>query len=695
MRSKCSDKSNGLGRSWPVARALALALAGLGLAGPLMAAPLDGQVLGGGAPIANATVTLWQASSGAPRQLAQARSGADGRFALAAPDAPLADGSLYMIARGGRASADRSGSGDNPGITLLTVLGAKAPGRVTINEMTTVAAVWTHNQFIDGEAIKGQPLQLKIAAGNVPSFVDLATGGWGGTIQDPLNSSQTPTMANFATLASVLAGCVTRVRPEACETVFLAAKGPAGAMPTDTLTAAQALARAPWYQPERTLKALQTFYPVPQGRTMRAVPYMPYLQFAPSAWVLPLKFDGGGYLAGGKAMFDSEGNLWVGNNFTIGWQGRDDLWQGNATKFDPNGKPLSPITTGFAGGGMQGGTFGAAIDLKDNAWLASYGGQSITVFDKNGKPLTPSEGITFDRKLGLMQGIIVVPGTGDVWALGVSKGQLLFFPGGDYTKGRIVCEGRKVEPCKSFMGPFHLAIDQQNRIWVSNALGGHVNRFPASDPTKVEKFETGWSGSGLNIDSQGNVWVTNRLGNSLTRSVLMGELVAKGLEGGNPDPILTRAMSKQTASDGGSVTLLKPDGSKFPGSPFTAGGLPGPWAVVVDGNDNVWISNFAMPNSPITQLCGVRTENCPPGFKTGDQIAPPNGYVGGGLQMQTDLAISPTGDVWVMNNWQDIASCIDPPNEARSTRCGGQGVTIFFGMAKPVRAPQIGPARPF
>ena len=41
--------------------------------------------------------------------------------------------------------------------------------------MTTVASVWTHNQFIDGTAIKGQPLQLKIAAGNVPSFVDLQT----------------------------------------------------------------------------------------------------------------------------------------------------------------------------------------------------------------------------------------------------------------------------------------------------------------------------------------------------------------------------------------------------------------------------------------------------------------------------------------------------------------------------------------
>ena len=70
---------------------------------------------------------------------------------------------------------------------------------------------------------------------------------------------------------------------------------------------------------------------------------MPYLNWSPSAWVLPLKFDGGGYRAGGKCMFDSEGNLWVGDNFTVGWQGQDTLWQGNATKFAPNGKPLSPV----------------------------------------------------------------------------------------------------------------------------------------------------------------------------------------------------------------------------------------------------------------------------------------------------------------------------------------------------------------
>ena len=670
-----------------------VATLGFLLGGSASAADVSGRVLGAGAPIVNSTVTLWAASSTAPRQVAQARTDADGRFSLAAPPGASEDSAFYLVATGGQPAANKS-SGDNPAIALIAALGAEPPATVTINEMTTVATVWTHNQFIDGTAIKGHALGLRIAAGNVPSLVDLQTGGWGTTIQDPLNSGQTPTMANFATLADVLAGCVTRVTADACTKLFAAATPPKGGAPTDTLLAAQAVARYPWYKPERLFALIEQFYPVPQGKTMRAVPYMPYLQFAPSAWVLPLKFDGGGYRAGGKAMFDSEGNLWVGDNFTIGWQGRDALWQGNASKFNPNGKPLSPITTGFAGGGMQGGTFGAAIDAKDNAWLASYGGKSIAVFDKNGKPLTPPEGITFDGRLGLMQGIIATP-SGDVWALGLSKSQLLFFPGADYTKGRILCEGRDVEPCKSLMAPFHLAIDQQNRIWVSNALGGHVTRFPASDPSKVEKFSTGWSGSGLNIDSQGNVWVTNRLGNSLGRSVLMTELIATALTGGNPDPVLSRAMAKQTGSDGGSVTLLRPDGSQYPGSPFTAGGLPGPWAVVVDGNDNVWISNFAMPNSPITQLCGVRTENCPPGFKTGDQIAPPNGYVGGGLQMQTDLSISPSGDVWVMNNWQDIDSCFGVPNEALSTRCGGQGVTIFFGMAKPVRAPQLGPARPY
>ena len=675
-----------------------LSAAGLVLAasvatGSATAAVLDGRVLGAGEPIANSTVTLFEAGAVAPKQLAQAKSGTDGRFTLVAPAAAANDKTLYLVARGGTPAASKAG-GNNPAIALLAVLGTSAPAKVTVNEMTTVASVWTHNQFIDGTAINGQPLQLRIAAGNVPSFVDLATGGWGATIQDPLNSGQTPTMANFATLADALAGCVSRVTPDACGKLYAAAQGPAGTPPADTLAAAQSIAKYPWYQPHRVFALLDAFYPVPKGRNLRPAPYAPYLQFSPSAWVLPLKFDGGGYRAGGKAMFDAEGNLWVGNNFTIGWQANDALWQGNASKFDPNGKPLSPITTGFTGGGMEGGTFGAAVDLKGNVWLSSYGSKSIAVFDKNGKPLTPPDGINFGGRLGLMQGIITAP-NGDVWALGISKRQLLYFPKGDWNNGRIVCEGDSAEPCKSFTAPFHLAIDQQDRIWVSDS-SFHVIRFPAADPSKAVKFEVRSNNSGLNIDSRGNVWVTNRFGAGLLGMAHMIDMAVHLKTGGvlSASDYLTKTMSEQKGGSG-SVTVLRPDGTQLPGSPFKGGGLPGPWAVVVDGNDNVWVSNFAMPASPIVQLCGVRTENCPPGMKTGDQISPPGGYVGGGLQLQTDIAISPTGDVWAMNNWQDIDSCYAGPAEALSTRCGGQGVVIFFGMAKPVRAPQIGPAQPY
>jgi hypothetical protein len=653
---------------------------------------IEGQVQGSGAPISNSTVTLWSASANAPSQLAQVETDADGQFQISVDQSPGKDVSLYLVATGGEPAANKEG-GNNPAIALITVLGNTPPAKVTINEFTTVASVWTNNQFLDGTAIKGQALGLRISAGNVPNFVDLESGGWGDAIQDALNSSQTPTMANFATLADALAGCITRVTADACPRLFVAATPPKGETPSDTLTAAEAIARYPWYLPDRLFTLLEQLYPVPQGKTMRAVPFMPYLSFAPSAWVLPLKFDGGGYRAGGKAMFDSEGNLWVGDNFTVGWQGQDTLWQGNATKFAPNGKPLSPMTTGFGGGGMQGGTFGAAVDANDNAWLTNYGGKSIAVFDKNGKPLTPPEGITFGGKLGLMQGIIVTP-SGDVWSVGVEKNQLVFFPKGDLSKAKLLCEGDSAEPCKSFKSPFHLGIDQQDRIWVTNPASDHVVRFPASDPSKVETFKVGYSPGGLAIDSRGNVWVTDHFGSGPRGLAKLIELALVQKAGGNVDEKVTYTMFEQKGGkDGGSVTLLRPDGTEYPGSPFIGGGLPGPWAAVVDGNDNVWFSNFAGAHAPIVELCGVRTDNCPPGFKTGEQISPPGGYVGGGLQMQTDLAIDPAGNVWVMNNWQDIDSCFGTPPEPLSTRCGGQGVTIFYGMAKPVRAPQIGPAR--
>jgi hypothetical protein len=671
-----------------------LAVGILGCGQSEAAVRIEGQVQAGGGPLANSTVTLWAASAGDPRQLAQARTNSDGRFDLSSQETPGADVILYVVAKGGEASVNK-GSGDNPAITMLSVLGNSPPSTVVINEMTTVASVWTHNQFIDGTAIKGHALGLKIAAGNVPSFVNLQTGGWGAAIQDAVNSSQTTTMANFATLSSLLAGCTTRVRPDACASLLDATTPPGGKAPTDTLGALQSVARNCAYRPERLIALLDAFYPVPQGKNLRRTPYMPYLNYAPSAWTLPLKFTGGGLSAPGKIMFDVEGNAWTGVNFIVGSQASDDLWDGNLSKFAPNGRPLSPETTGFQGGGVEGPGFGTAIGADGNVWVTSTGGKTISLFDKSGKPISPPDGYNFGGQLGIMQGIIVAP-NGDIWTLDFEKDQVVHLPKGDASKVKFYCRStdgkpNKDSPCK-LSGPFHLAIDQQDRIWITNAIGDTVTRFPASDPSKVEVLQTGGhSGKGMAIDSQGNAWIANTLGTGLDVGTKLKLLELK----------LTGRMSQlhrvifdylNGNSSLGNISMLRPDGTPAPGSPFHGGGAWGSWGVAIDGNDQVWSSNFA--GASITHLCGARTETCPPGMKTGDPISPPGGYVGGGMQPLTDIGIDPAGNVWVADNWQRPQSCFAPyASEATSTLCGGNGLTVFFGMAKPVRAPQIGPAR--
>src|SRR6516165_2088870 len=654
---------------------------------------IEGQVQAGGGPLANSTVTLWSASSGEPRQLSQARTNSDGHFELDSQDPFGADVSLYVIAKGGEAAVNKE-SGDNPEIALLSVLGNTPPSTVVVNEMTTIASVWTSAQFLDGDAIKGNALSLRIAAGNVPNFVDLATGGYGVTIQDALNSSETPTMANFATLSSVLAGCVTKIKPDACSQFFAATTPRSGKTPTDTLTALEGVARDSGYKPERLFALLDTFYPVPKGKKLRPTPFMPYLNWAPSAWVLPLKFTGGGLSAPGKLMVDSKGNVWAGNNFLVGAQNQDALWDGNLSKFAPNGRPLSPMTSGFTGGGLEGIGFGMAIDADDNVWATTYGSRAVVKFDTGGKPLSPPEGYNFNGRLGLMQGIIVTP-SGDIWALGVSKNQLVYFPKGDPAKARIICEGRSVEPCKSFVAPFHLAIDQQDRIWVSNFISDWVTRFPASDPSKAETFKVGISPGGMAVDGQGNLWVTSHFGTRKLAWLTVARAALLAKRGDSPNSVLIHAMvAVRPGPDGGAVFVLRPDGK--PARPPVYGhGIVVPWAVAIDGNDHVWVSNFSNPPDSIAVLGGYRTETCPPGMKMGDPISPPGGFVGGGMQMHVDIAIDPAGDVWVGNNWQMYQAALKHVDEAQTTLGAGQGLVVFFGMAKPVRSPQIGPAKPF
>jgi DNA-binding beta-propeller fold protein YncE len=664
---------------------------------------IKGQVQGAGGPIASSSVSLWEAGPGSPQKLAETMTDADGGFDLMLVGKKDSDGVLYLIAKGGTAKLG-AGDGPNPAITLMATLGTAAPRRVTINELTTVASAWTGAQFLDHSELRGNVLGLRIAAGNVPNLVDLETGGLGPVIQDPLNSSQTPTLATFNTLGNLLAACIKT--PEARAKFFEAATPPGGAAPTDTLAAVQNIARHPWYRVQKLFESFEAFYPVPAGKRWRDVPFMPYLSFAPRAWTLSLVYAGGGLNSLGGIAIDGEGNMWADLNFLVGAQSTIySSFGGGLGKLAPNGRPLSPMTFGYRGGGIDGPGFGIAISADDKVWATSLAGKNISAFDrKTGKPLSPETGYDIGGQLGAMQGIIVAP-NGDVWALDNGKSQIVYLPKGDGTKGRILgrtVNGKPVDGTLQVKAPFHLAIDQRDRIWITNSGSNTVTRFPATDPGRAEHIEVGFAPRGVAIDSQGNAWVSNTVGHPGTREemALIETKLKATIEARRGSASKEDQEAKEwidlyeiiTKFPGGDVSMVRPDGTVLP--PFDGGkSINGPWGIAIDGNDDVWVANST--GRSITHLCGARSQTSPPGFKTGDAISPPGGYIGG-LQIVTDVDIDPAGNVWVANNWDRPDEGFKKiPDPALSTRFGGNGAVVFFGLAKPVRTPLIGPVQAY
>jgi hypothetical protein len=633
---------------------------------------IKGEVMGGGAPIAKSTVTLWEASAAAPKQLGQTKTNDDGRFEVRAKVASK-DGILYLVATGGVPKASKA-SGDNPAIALLLVVGSNPPASVTINELTTVASAFTNARFISGDGISGNPLGLKIAAGNVPNLVDLTTGGWGKVILDPLNSTQTTTLANLDTLGSLLTASFTVANDDWRARFYKAATPTAGTTPKNTLEAIAGIAREPWAAPKDLYALFDEAYPQPKDGARRAAPFVPYLAYVPDDFALSLCFAGGGMYANGRFMFDVDGNLWSGQNWMPGSQsGVVNSIGGGVIKVTPNGTILSPAITGFTGMGIDGVGWGTAV-TKDRVWISSFNGK-ILVMDFNGKPVASESDFPFKEKfLGLM-GIGVAP-NGDVWIADGSDNQMLFFPGGRIKDGKIV----KPAGLKS---PFDVVIDDQNRVWVSNSQSDTVVRFPANDPTKTETFHVGLGVRALALDSKSNVWVVSNMSLDFpVPKVPDGASIMEQFK-------LMGAAMLQYPKPTGFASMIHPDGTQADPAGYSGNGAVDiPWGVNIDGNDDVWIGNLAPRKRAVVLMAGVDTKGHPAGTKTGDVI---HMFQGGSIQMLTDVNIDPAGNVWAANNWNDAqAATSGDPFRPTSTWGGGSGLTVIYGVAAPVKPPRIG-----
>jgi hypothetical protein len=605
-------------------------------AGPLAArgatnAALRGTVTAAGSPLGGATVTLLVGSRTGATKLGEATSDSAGQFTISY--AKPAGGVLYVEATPGGTSRLRLRS--VAGLLGSTAVARPVLAEVTVNELTTVAASYALAQFSGTDGIHGASPGLENAAATAFNLADSSTGKAGEIVTNANNGDKNTTLATLGTLANLVSVCAAAT-PKRCDGLLEQATPPGGDAPADTAQAIVDLARNPTLSPAGLYALART-----------ASVYQPALDAPPTAWILVLLYTDTDLYASGRIAIDAKGNAWSSTN----WQPGTQDGSTSISVLDTVGGPTlgSPIE----GGGMKGGAWGAAIAPDGTVWMGSFGGAALIKYSPTGTILSPDGGYA-DGGLNHPQGI-AVDQKGNVWIANnygpesaPGQGNVVVYPGGDPSKAMVISGG-------GLNHPFAVQIDGYGRAWVTNAgLGGAklvgtraaiaVGKFggsvtvigPDFEPTSTSPIESDsfkWP-LGLAIDSQNNAWTANYFDSSITE--------------------------------------IQPDGTVAGVYRLPHGTLP--WAQAVDGSDRVWVAGFA--RHELWLLCGATTSACPPGSATGAILSPRLGFRSEAFQHFTSVQIDQAGNVWLSNNWSQLA----PP-------VGGTGIAEVIGIATPVCAP--------
>lgn len=218
-----------------------------------------GVVQGGVVPVAGASIQMYavgtsgNASPATPLFGTPLVSDADGKFDFAgAFTCPSADALVYMVATGGDPGTNPGTV--NPQLSMMVALGRcgdiTATTNVTINEMTTVAAVWSLAPFMSSAdtvgASQAESSALSAAFQMANLLVNPATGKAPGAQAPPTG---VPVYV-INTVADILAGCVQSSGGSAgdgtaCGKLFQYTTPGGGAAATDVIGAALGIANYP------------------------------------------------------------------------------------------------------------------------------------------------------------------------------------------------------------------------------------------------------------------------------------------------------------------------------------------------------------------------------------------------------------------------------------------------------------------
>lgn len=665
-----------------VRRSLLLVICSLLAPAWVAAATLNGTVVSGAGPLGSVGVALYATDPRRPQQcssvLGATTTAADGSFAISYTAPTDDDTVLYVIADGG--SVDASGSFPRAGkcrgfkgsVVLASAIGVVGSGTIpttiVVNERTTVATAFAMAQFIDRAKVAGKAPGIQNAAGMSGNLVDATTGDVGAVLGSAPNGTETETLGSFNSLANMVAACV--ASSSACTTLFAQATPPAGPAPTNTLQALVDVAR----NPATSTAAVAGLFDLSK---QPPAPYQPARDpgTPPTAWTLALVFEGDGVSLDGPANFAiaADGSLWVPNNYVYDADPNAIVCGGKTVMhFTPTGQYVA--SSPYPGGGLNGAGFGATFDPDGNVWFGNFGfgspdctakspSNSVSKFMPDGTPISPADTGYTDGNVSWPQGM-ASDTKGSIWIANCANGIVTKYPEGDHTAAQQFVADPVCGTANECSRPFDVALNKKGWAFVTlNDRDAVAVLRSDGTPTPHSPLEGVFDQPlGIAADSRGNMWVSN----------------SASLRVPCPTGFLT------PESTDGSITMIDKRGRVTKG-PFVGGGVTMPWGIAVDGNDNVWIANFYAQR--LSHFCGRKRKTCPPGVDTGGPISPDGGYAFDGLTRNTGVAVDPSGNVWLTNNW------LNQPNPLGNP--GGHSIVAYVGIAAPLKAPLIGvPQRP-
>jgi streptogramin lyase len=615
-----------------------------------MLSSLQGTVHGGQAPISGSAVTLYAASQqplSPAATVATATTDSNGNFTFTSFTCPAPGALMYISSLGGN-----PGGGVNSAIHLMAVLGQcqNLTRSVTVNELTTVAAAYTANQFIGPSGcvdcsgglpaamdnISGPAPGLPNAIANAALLVDVSSGAPAAalptTAECPTSGPAPANCTNVRkvnTLGNALAACVNSAGPTSsqcvqlfqCATVGAAwassttCSVPAGAaQPTDTLQAILNVARNPGKISPTGL----------DYTSIRNAVFSPGITAHPTDETLSLNFTGPEFGQLQDLAIDAGGNVWV-TNYDDGGNAGD---AGTVVKLAPNGTLLGKFTVNSA---ANTAVYDVAIDGSGNAWLSDFSNttNSLTVLNPSGTaidstPLTNGTG-------GLFQpfGVAISP-------LGYPNGNVWVVDGYTASSGSPGLMSEFNSNASAFGSGFSLgtvdqaplrdAVDANGYVWVTNSNNSTISQLNPSgtliNTVVAGSLSTPYS---IAVDPNNNIWI------------------------GNAPQSGTSSLTKYSVSAESVVAANN----------YTGGGLNQPDSLAIDGAGNVWAANYN--SSTLSEF-----------NSSGVAITPTAGYNGSGVFSPTGIGIDPSGNVWTA-----------------SFSGGRQGVTVFFGAAAPTVTPKV------